>query len=48
MPRRTAFTAQIDFLQILDEDGNFDVASFGNVLTTVNPRIARIGVRWSF
>ena len=23
-------------------------ASFGNVLTTVNPRIARLGVRWSF
>jgi hypothetical protein len=23
-------------------------ASFGNVLTTVNPRIARLGVRWTF
>jgi len=23
-------------------------AAFGNVLTTVNPRIARLGVRWSF
>ena len=23
-------------------------ASFGNVLTTVNPRIVRLGVRWSF
>ena len=23
-------------------------ASFGSVLTTVNPRIARLGVRWSF
>ncbi len=23
-------------------------ASFGNVLTTVNPRIARLGVRWRF
>jgi hypothetical protein len=23
-------------------------ATFGNVLTTVNPRIARLGVRWSF
>ena len=23
-------------------------ASFGSVLTTVNPRIARLGVRWTF
>jgi hypothetical protein len=23
-------------------------AAFGNVLSTVNPRIARFGVRWSF
>ena len=27
---------------------NLTGASFGNVLTTVNPRIARLGVRWSF
>jgi hypothetical protein len=23
-------------------------ATYGSVLTTVNPRIARLGVRWSF
>jgi hypothetical protein len=23
-------------------------ASYGQVLTTVNPRIARLGVRWTF
>jgi outer membrane receptor protein involved in Fe transport len=23
-------------------------ASYGNVLTTVNPRIARLGIRWAF
>ncbi|MBI2149513.1 MAG: TonB-dependent receptor, partial [Acidobacteria bacterium] len=27
---------------------NLTGASFGNVLTTVNPRIARLGVRWTF
>jgi hypothetical protein len=27
---------------------NLTGASYGNVLTTVNPRIARLGVRWSF
>jgi hypothetical protein len=27
---------------------NLTGASFGNVLTTVNPRIARLGARWSF
>ena len=27
---------------------NLTGASYGAVLTTVNPRIARLGVRWSF
>ena len=27
---------------------NLTGASFGNVLNTVNPRIARLGVRWTF
>lgn len=33
MPRRTAFTAQIDFLQILDEEGNFDAELAKGTLT---------------